>query len=388
MKQQFIKFVEMTQANNIFNPTVLSPEEIQRYSRHIQVAELGMEGQLKLKQAKVLIVGSGGLGSPVLLYLAAAGVGTIGIIDFDRVDVSNLQRQILFNVNDIGESKAKTAQQKLNQLNPHIQVKVFDEQLTRANARAIINQFDVVVDGSDNFQTRYLVNDACVLESNPLVFGSILQFTGQLSVFNALNELGERGPNYCDLYPTQPEAGSVPSCTDAGVLGVLPGIIGTMQANEVIKLLTGIGETLSGRLVLFDALKFEFRTIRYAKNPEVQPITELIDYNQFCGLSNAIEEIDFATYLDLKSKHVVQLIDVRELHEFQERNLGGLHIPLNEISNRADELNREALLVIHCKSGRRSAQAIQVLQNEFGFSNLLNLKGGIDAVPLELVASN
>src|SRR5436190_13712013 len=272
-----------------------SREELARYNKHIIIPEFGLEAQQKLKSSKVLVIGSGGLGSPVLLYLAAAGVGIIGIVDFDVVDDSNLQRQVLFGVSEIGQPKVEAAKRRLESLNPYIKIKIYNTQLTSKNALEIIKDYDVVADGTDNFPTRYLVNDACLLLNKPNVYASIFQFEGQVSVFNYVNNKGQRGPNYRDLYPTPPPAGLVPSCAEGGVLGVLPGIIGSLQASEVIKVITGVGEPLSGRFFIFDALNFETRTFKIkprednpisGKNPT---ITSLIDYEQFCGVK-AIEK--------------------------------------------------------------------------------------------------
>ncbi len=359
----------------------LSPEELSRYSRHIAIPEFNIEGQKKLKAARVLVVGSGGLGSPVLLYLAAAGVGHIGIVDFDVVDDSNLQRQVLFTVEDIGKSKAVTAQKRLSALNPHIDIKVYNIRLTKDNALAIIKDYDVVADGTDNFPTRYLVNDACVLLGKTNVYASIFQFEGQVSVFNYEDENGVVGPNYRDLFPKPPPAGLVPNCSEGGVLGVLPGIIGSLQANEVIKVITGVGETLSGRLFLFDAAAFSTRILKVVKNPATK-IEALIDYEQFCGISEveekAIKEIsvkEFKNWQD--NKEDFQLVDVREPYEFEMANLSGELIPLGEVLKNIDKFSKDKKVVIHCRSGKRSADAIRELENLYPFENLYNLKGGI-----------
>jgi adenylyltransferase/sulfurtransferase len=361
----------------------LTREELARYSRHIIIPEFNIEGQKKLKAARVLVIGTGGLGAPMLLYLAAAGVGTIGIIDFDVVDDSNLQRQVLFSVSDIGRSKVEAAKERIESLNPHINVIAYNLHLSSANALEIFKQYDVVADGTDNFPTRYLVNDACVLTGIPNVYASIYRFDGQVSVFNYRN-----GPNYRDLYPEPPPPGLVPSCAEGGVLGVLPGIIGSLQANEVIKVITGIGETLSGRLFSFDALNFTTRIFKVQKD-QSNPLTgtnptikELIDYQQFCGIlpektDDAIKEI---TVQELKEKidshEDFQLIDVREKHEYEFVNIGGELMPLNTILNHTDRIARDKPVIVHCKMGGRSAKAIRALE-EKGFTNLYNLKGGI-----------
>ena len=364
-----------------------SNEELARYNRHIIIPEFGLESQQKLKAAKVLVVGSGGLGSPVLLYLAAAGVGTIGIVDFDVVDDSNLQRQILFGVEEVGKPKVEAAKRKLAALNPHIEIVLYNTQLTSKNALDIIMDYDVVADGTDNFPTRYLVNDACVLLGKPNVYASIFQFEGQVSVFNYKNQKGELGPNYRDLYPTPPPPGLVPSCAEGGVLGVLPGIIGSFQASEVIKVITGIGETLSGRFFIFDALNFETRTFKISRrddnpvNGKKPTIKELIDYEQFCGVKaveKPIKEITVKELYDWQVKgEKFQLIDVREPHEYAIVNIGAELIPLATVSDNADKIDRDKKVVVHCKMGGRSAKVIRELEEKFGFENLYNLKGGI-----------
>lgn len=361
---------------------ILSPEELARYSRHIILPEFGLEGQKKLKLSKVLVVGAGGLGSPMLLYLAAAGVGTIGIVDFDVVDESNLQRQVLFNVKDVGQPKVNAAKTRLEGLNPHVRVLPHHCKLTAQNAMDILRDYDVIADGSDNFPTRYLVNDACVLLDKPLVYGSIFQFDGQVSVFNFKGHDGAVGPNYRDLFPTPPPPGLVPSCAEGGVLGVLPGIIGSMQANEVIKIITGIGETLSGRLLLFDALKFETRVLKFSRDENNPIIRELIDYDELCGITHmpddAVREIsvdELKRMMDARAD--MQLIDVREPFEYDLVHLEAELMPLKSITQHADNLARTKPVVIYCKTGVRSAKAIKALQAAFGFSNLYNLKGGI-----------
>jgi adenylyltransferase/sulfurtransferase len=364
-----------------------SKEELSRYDRHIIIPDFGFEAQKKLKAAKVFVVGSGGLGSPSLLYLAAAGVGTIGIIDFDVVDDSNLQRQVLFGVNEIGQLKVEAAKKRLEALNPHITIKIYNEQLSSKNALDILKDYDVVADGTDNFPTRYLVNDACVLLGKPNVFGSIFKFEGQVKFFNYRDKNGVLGPNYRDLYPAPPPPGLVPSCAEGGVLGVLPGIIGSLQALEVIKVITGVGEPLSGRFYIFDALNFESRTFKIKRNPanplngEHPTINELIDYEQFCGVKAVEKSIREITSKELYDLQVhgedIQIIDVREPHEYQIANIGGELIPLATISANADKIDRNKKVIVHCKMGGRSAKAIHELEDKFGFTNLYNLKGGI-----------
>jgi molybdopterin/thiamine biosynthesis adenylyltransferase/rhodanese-related sulfurtransferase len=368
----------------------LSKEELARYSRHIIIPEFNIEGQKKLKAAKVLVIGTGGLGSPMLLYLAAAGVGTIGIVDFDVVDDSNLQRQVLYSVKDVGRPKVEAAKERILGLNPHINVIAYNEHLSSKNALEIFKDYDVVADGTDNFPTRYLVNDACVLTGIPNVYASIFRFDGQVSVFNYNN-----GPNYRDLYPEPPPPGLVPSCAEGGVLGVLPGIIGSLQANEVIKVITGIGETLSGRLFAFDALNFSTKIFKIGKdksnplNGENPTIKELIDYQQFCGIVPDVinEKVKEITVQELKqkmdAKEDFQLIDVREKHEYDFVNLGAELIPLNTVLDNVEKFSRDKQVIVHCKGGVRSAKAIQALE-EKGFTNLYNLKGGIVAYAKEV----
>jgi len=366
-----------------------SKEELTRYNRHIIIPEFGLAAQQKLKNAKVLVIGSGGLGSPLLLYLAAAGVGTLGIVDYDLVEDSNLHRQVLFGVDSIGSSKVDAAKERLLNLNPHINIHVYETQLTSRNALTLLRDYDIIADGTDNFPTRYLINDACVILGKTNVYASIFQFEGQVTVFNYLNGQGERGPNYRDLFSMPPPAGLVPSCAEGGVLGVLPGIIGSMQALEVIKVITGIGEILNGRLFSFDALTFESRTFNLKRNPAnplngANPtIKELIDYEEFCGVKEVEQKIKEITARDLYDWQVrgedFQLIDVREIIEYEEVNIGAHLVPLAGILDYADSISREKKVVIHCKMGGRSAKAIRQLEDRWGFQNLYNLKGGIQA---------
>lgn len=363
-----------------------SKQELARYARHFALPQFGMEGQKRLKNSSVLVVGAGGLGSPMLLYLAAAGVGRIGIVDPDVVDMSNLQRQVLYNIADIGKSKAETAREKLLAMNPHIDVQAFFMPLNRENALDLVAQYDIVADGTDNFQTRYLVNDACVLTGKVNVYASIFRFEGQVSVFN-LTKNGERGVNYRDLFPSPPPLGLVPDCAEGGVLGVLPGIIGSMQASEVIKVLTGIGEPLAGRLFVFDAADFTTRVLKISKNPNLAPITELIDYDMFCGFKpkntegtlQDKKEISASELKQMIAENIdFQLIDVRESYEYEVANLGGILIPLSTLKEKTDLISKDKQVVVHCKSGGRSAKAIAQLE-ALGFTNLWNLTGGIEA---------
>lgn len=368
----------------------LSTDEVKRYSRHLVLQEFGIENQLKLKKSKVLVVGAGGLGSPALLYLAAAGIGTLGIADFDKVDLSNLQRQVLFDIDQVGVNKAEAAYKRLSKLNPEITFNIITEKLTASNTLAIVQQYDVVLDGTDNFPTRYLMNDACVLADKPLVYGSILRFEGQVSVFNYQKTNGERSSNYRDLFPSPPDPASVPNCEQAGVLGVLPGMIGCMQANEVIKIITGLGEPLADKLLLFDSLAMEQTVIGLPHGNSRNSIKKLIDYDEFCGLSlgankNAMKEVTVQELKDLiDSKADFQLIDVREPHEFDICNLEGELIPQAEIPSNVDRISKDKKVVVHCRSGARSGNMVQWLEKNHGFTNLYNLKGGILAWAREI----
>jgi molybdopterin/thiamine biosynthesis adenylyltransferase/rhodanese-related sulfurtransferase/molybdopterin converting factor small subunit len=364
----------------------LSKEEILRYSRHLIMPEVGMEGQLKLKQAKVLLVGSGGLGAPLALYLAAAGVGRLGLVDFDRVDFTNLQRQVLYGTSDVGQPKLEAARRRLADLNPEIQIDGYETKLTKENALEILRPYDIVVDGTDNFPTRYLVNDASVLLGKPNVYGSIFRFEGQASVFGMPD-----GPCYRCLYPEPPPPGLVPSCAEGGVLGVLPGIIGSLQAMEVLKLILGTGDSLSGRLLLFDALEMSFRELKLHKNPECplcgehRTITGLIDYYEFCGVRGEEApppdvEVPEMTPTELRDRlgrgESIFVLDVREPHEYEICNLGGHLIPLGDLPKRVQEVEASDNVVVHCRSGVRSARAVDFLRKA-GYSRVWNLKGGI-----------
>jgi sulfur-carrier protein adenylyltransferase/sulfurtransferase len=366
------------------NAIQLSAEELQRYSRHLLMPEVTSDGQKRLKAARILCIGAGGLGSPSALYLAAAGVGTIGIVDFDDVDLSNLQRQILHGTKDIGRSKLDSARNRLRDINPQIEIELHECRFSSENASQIVAEYDVVVDGSDNFPTRYLSNDVCVFARKPNVYGSVFRFEGQTTVFAP--HLG--GPCYRCLFPEPPPPDSVPNCAQAGVLGVLPGIIGMLQAIETIKLIVGIGDPLVGRLLHFDALKVKFRELNLRRDPECPVCGEKptifspIDYEQFCGVR---DEAGIATVSahELKRKmdarEPFELIDVREAFEYEIARIDGAKlIPLGEIAERADELPRERPIVVHCHSGQRSAQAVRLLQQR-GFDKVYNLEGGIDA---------
>jgi sulfur-carrier protein adenylyltransferase/sulfurtransferase len=363
----------------------LNKDEILRYSRHLIMPEVGMEGQQKLKAARVLCIGVGGLGSPLALYLTAAGVGTLGIADFDVVDYTNLQRQIIHGTGDVGRKKLDSAAEKLKAINPFVNVRTFETRLSSANALDLFREFDIVADGTDNFPTRYLVNDACVLTGKPNVYGSIFRFEGQASVFAT-----EEGPCYRCLYPEPPPPGLVPSCAEGGVLGILPGLVGVIQATEVIKLILGKGDPLIGRLLLVDALSMKFRELKLRKNPDCpacgrhRTITKLIDYDEFCGIrgeekpvAGGISEIQVEELKRrLDAKDDVFVLDVREPHEYQICNIGGHLIPLGDLPRRVNELDSSREIVAHCRSGVRSAKAVDFLQ-QAGFKKVHNLAGGI-----------
>ena len=357
---------------------MLTEQELSRYARHLSLPELGQEGQNRLKRSSALIVGAGGLGSPVSMYLAAAGVGRIGLVDFDRVDASNLQRQILYGESMIGERKLDAAWRRLHDLNPHIRVETFNDAISSRNALALIEPYDVVIDGTDNFATRYLVNDACVLQRKPNVYGSVYRFDGQVSVFDA-----SRGPCYRCLYPDPPPPHLVPNCAEGGVLGVLPGVIGTLQATETIKLLAGIGEPLVGRLLLFDALAMSFRSMRLQKNANCRicgdepQIRELIDYEEFCNPVTDLNITPAQLAERLSRGESIVLVDVREPHETSAGHLEEAKlIPMRALPQHLSDLPRDAEIVMICRSGGRSANAQQfLLQN--GFARVKNLVGGM-----------
>jgi adenylyltransferase/sulfurtransferase len=367
--------------------TTLSNEEVLRYSRHLILPDVGIDGQRKLKAGRVLLIGAGGLGSPLALYLAAAGVGTLGLVDFDVVDVSNLQRQVLHGTKDIGRSKLESARDRIRDVNPHVHVEPYETRLTSENALDIIRDYDVVIDGTDNFATRYLTNDACVLLGKPNVYGSIFRFEGQASVFAV-----EEGPCYRCLFPEPPPPGLVPSCAEGGVLGVLPGLVGTIQATEGIKLILGVGEPLIGRLLLVDALTMQFRTVRLRKDPNcpacgTHEIQELIDYDQFCGVSaestttTSTNEIPEITPAELAARirrgDDLELIDVREPYELDIARIPGVQlIPLGNLPEALSSLDNTRETVVICRTGARSGRAVRQLQAA-GFRRVWNLAGGI-----------
>ena len=366
-------------------PVTLSKDEILRYSRHLIMPEVGMEGQLKLKSAKVLMIGAGGLGAPLGMYLAAAGVGRIGIVDFDVVDFTNLQRQVIHGTSDVGRKKLDSAADKLKAINPFLNIRKFDTRLSSENALELFREFDIIADGTDNFPTRYLVNDACVLTGKPNVYGSIFRFEGQASVFAT-----KEGPCYRCLYPEPPPPGLVPSCAEGGVLGILPGLVGVMQATEVIKLILGKGEPLIGRLLLIDALDMKFRELKLRKNPDCPAcgthptITKLIDYNEFCGIRGEEKPVETSgaemQVEELKRRldagDDLFVLDVREPHEYQICNIGGHLIPLGDLPKRVNELDSSREIVAHCRSGVRSGKAVDFLR-QAGFKKVHNLAGGI-----------
>ena len=363
----------------------LNNDEILRYSRHLIMPEVGMEGQQKLKAARVLCIGAGGLGSPLTLYLTAAGVGTLGIVDFDVVDYTNLQRQIIHTTDDVGRKKLDSASEKLKAINPFINLKTFETRLSSENALEIFRDFDIIADGTDNFPTRYLVNDACVLTGKPNVYGSIFRFEGQASIFGK-----EEGPCYRCLYPEPPPPGLVPSCAEGGVLGILPGLVGVIQATEVIKLILGQGEPLIGRLLLVDALAMKFRELKLRKNPDCPAcgthptVTKLIDYNEFCGIRGEEKPVETGVpevqVEELKRRldagEDIFVLDVREPHEYQICNINGYLIPLGDLPKRVHELDSSRDIVAHCRSGVRSAKAVNFLR-QAGFKKVHNLAGGI-----------
>jgi sulfur-carrier protein adenylyltransferase/sulfurtransferase len=363
----------------------LTNDEILRYSRHLIMPEVGMEGQQKLKAARVLCIGAGGLGSPLALYLGAAGVGTLGIVDFDVVDYTNLQRQIIHTTADVGRKKLDSAAEKLKAINPFLNIRKFETRLSSENALELFREFDIIADGTDNFPTRYLVNDACVLTGKPNVYGSIFRFEGQASVFATKD-----GPCYRCLYSEPPPPGLVPSCAEGGVLGILPGLVGLIQATEVIKLILGKGDPLVGRLLLIDALGMKFRELKLRKNPDCPAcgthptITKLIDYNEFCGIRGEEKPVD-AGVPEIQVEELKRrldagddlfVLDVREPHEYQICNINGHLIPLGDLPNRIHELDSSREIVAHCRSGVRSAKAVTFLQ-QAGFKKVHNLAGGI-----------
>jgi adenylyltransferase/sulfurtransferase len=366
--------------------TTFSNEEIRRYSRHLIMPEIGMEGQRRMKEGSVLLIGAGGLGAPLALYLAAAGIGHIGIIDFDVVDDSNLQRQIVHGTSTLGMRKTESAKRRLLDLNPHIEVTTYDEQITSENAFDLLRPYDVIVDGTDNFPTRYLTNDASVMLGKPNVYGSIFRFEGQTTVFDP----SRGGPCYRCLYPEPPPPGLVPSCAEGGVLGVLPGVIGTIQATEAIKLITGVGEPLIGRLLLYDALAMRFRELKLRRNPDCPvcgdhpTVTELIDYEQFCGLTPQPESVSTAVEITprevaawLQSDNPPFILDVREPNEWAIGHLpGAVRISINELPARLNELDPSREIVAYCRSGVRSGRAVELLRSA-GFRKVKNMTGGI-----------
>ena len=367
----------------------LTAKELARYSRHLNLPEFDETHQQKLKNAAVLIVGVGGLGSPVSLYLAAAGVGTIGIVDFDLVEESNLQRQVLFGTQDLGTPKTDVAAKKLKDLNPNVEIRIHPVKLEASNALEIMRSYDVVADGTDNFATRYLVNDACVLLGKPNVYASIFRFEGQASVFNYTDLNGHTGPNYRDLFPSPPPPGMVPSCAEGGVLGVLPGILGSIQASEVIKIITGIGVPLSGRLMLIDTFEFEVRFLNIKRRKD-NPLTgdnpsqtQLIDYEEFCGMKLKFNEVPTITVTELhqmmNNGTEFTLIDVREPHEKNIADIGGSLIPKGSIEQNLESIPKGHKTIFYCRTGKRSKSVVKTLTKKYDFDQAFNLEGGIMA---------
>lgn len=372
----------------------LTKDEVLRYSRHLIMPEVGVDGQEKLLNARILIIGAGGLGSPLCIYLAAAGIGKIGILDFDNVDVTNLQRQIIYRTDDVGKSKAETAKERVLALNPQIDVEVYKERISRENALSIMKDYDVIIDGTDNFPTRYLTNDACVFLKKPNIYGSIFRFEGQATVFKPYE-----GPCYRCLYPEPPPPGMVPSCAEGGVLGILPGTIAMIQATEAIKIILGKGTTLVGRLILYNAMEMKFREVKLKRDKNCPvcgdnpTIKELIDYEEFCGIGRGDEEVVSDARYDmtvqelkerLSNGRTVTLIDVREPHEWQICHIEGAKlIPLGEVAQRVHELDTSDEIILHCKMGGRSMKALRFL-HDLGFRKLKNVKGGIDAWAKEI----
>lgn len=375
----------------------LTKDEVLRYSRHLIMPEVGVDGQEKLLNARVLIIGAGGLGAPLCIYLAAAGIGKIGIVDFDNVDVTNLQRQIIYRVDDVGKSKAETAKERIQALNPQVEVEVYQERISRENALRILGDYDIVIDGTDNFPTRYLTNDACVFLKKPNIYGSIFRFEGQATVFKPYE-----GPCYRCLYSEPPPPGMVPSCAEGGVLGILPGTIAMIQATEAIKLILGKGTPLVGRLILYNAMEMKFREVKLKRDKNCPvcgdnpTIKELIDYEEFCGIGRGEEEVTGDPNYDISVQELkefmangkpVTLIDVREPHEWQICHIEGAKlIPLGEIAQRAHELDTSDEIVLQCKMGGRSMKALRFL-HDLGFRKLKNVKGGIDAWAKEIDSS-
>jgi len=360
---------------------MLSEEQKQRYSRQILLPELGLEGQTKISNARILVIGAGGLGSPILLYLAAAGVGTIGIVEFDKVDRSNLQRQILYFDEDTGALKGKKAVDRIGRINPAVEVNLHHQYLSSKNALEIIKDYDLVIDGSDNLPTRYLVNDACILSNKPFVYGAIYRFEGQVSVFNQLMSDGVRSTCYRDLYPLPPEPEMVPSCSTGGVLGALAGIIGSFMASEAIKLITGIGTTLHDRLFIFDALDSTTRILQIKPDNARAKIEQLIDYESYCdgdlSETHSVSQVTPTEVVTLLKKNTAVLIDVREPEEFASANIGGINISFNNLIQESYRIPRRATVILVCRSGSRGASAYLKLK-DLGFENLVNLKGGLN----------
>ena len=360
---------------------MLSEKEKNRYQRQLILPDWGELAQERLKSSKVLVVGAGGLGTPVLAYLAASGIGCLGIVEFDRVDESNLHRQIFYRPSDVGNLKSTLAAERIREINPELEVQIFPDYLTASTAQNIFADFDVVVDGSDNLPTRYLVNDACLLAVKPLVHGSVYRMEGQVSVFNMLLSDGTRSADYRDLFPEPPPPDLVPSCSDGGVLGTLPGVIGSMMANETLKVITGVGQTLHNKLLVFDGTEGTSRTIGFNKRTDREPVKKLIDYEAFCDRRvdsiSILQELTPADAHEMLKKNRAVVIDVREPHEYALANIGGRNIPIKDIEQLLYHIPRQTPVIMVCKTGSRSARAVSRLQG-FGFRNLSNLRGGLN----------
>ncbi|CAN5301025.1 molybdopterin-synthase adenylyltransferase MoeB [soil metagenome] len=357
---------------------MLSEEEIKRYSRQIKLSSFGIKGQERLKQAKVFVVGAGGLGTPVIQYLSAAGVGTLGIIDFDQISESNLHRQVLYSIDEVGKNKTEVIQTKIRQINPFVEVITYQSKLNAENALDIIADYDLVIDGTDNFATRYIINDACLILDKPFIYGAIHKSEGQVTVFNLKSESGENGPTYRCLFPEPPEQSAVPNCAEVGVLGILPGIVGSFQANEAIKIITQSGEILNGQLLIMDVANMTFRKMKFKRQSDYKHIQKLADHDLQCE-SPGIKSITVEDLQKLILNEKIQLIDVREQHELEICKIeSAIHIPLGNVLNHLDEIAKDKKVVVYCHYGMRSASAINLITKETGQENLYNLEGGIN----------
>lgn len=357
---------------------MLSEQEIKRYSRQIKLDSLGIDGQERLKQAKVLVVGAGGLGTPVIQYLSAAGIGKLGIIDYDKVSESNLHRQVLYTKEEVGQPKTEVIIKKIKAINPFVEVQAYQKKLNAENALEILSGYDLIIDGTDNFSTRYIINDACIILDKPFIYGAIHKTEGQVTVFNYKTDTGEKGPTYRCLFPDPPEQSAVPNCAEVGVLGILPGIIGSFQANEAIKIITQSGEVLNGQLLIMDVANMTFRKFKFKRKSDYAHIKKLVDYDLECEAPGT-KTITVEDLSELMKKEEIQLIDVREAHELEICKIEpAIHIPLSHVLNRINEIAKDKKVVVYCHFGMRSASAIQQITRETGLKNLYNLEGGID----------